>query len=203
MRRSGVWILVVLPVLSLAAGCSRSSETVTALPTQVPQPTVSLEPTATLNSGATRATPVCPPARGEGTIPPAVSIYSITFVVNGLEQVVRAGDRLQASPGNEMEVKEITICAEGFSGNSGEVCADFAPVDQSGQELTSEHGGTHIIRTLPGFMTISGPSHTWIIGENWRQISAVLNHWPPEDTEDLDCGNRRCEHDDRIIIELR
>jgi len=203
MGRNGVWAFVVLSVLSLAAGCGRSGKTVTALPTHVPQPTLSLEPATTLDSGATGPTPVCPPARGEGTISPAVSIYSITFVVNGLEQVVRAGDTLQALPGDEMKVKEITICAEAFSGNSGEVCVDFAPVDSSGQEFTSEHGGTHMVRLIPGFMTLPGPGHTWTIGENWRQISAVLNHWPPEDTEDLDCSNRRCEHDDRIIIGLR
>ena len=202
MRRNGVWVLVVWSLLSLAAGCSRSDETVTAPPTHMPQPTAPLEPIAMPDSGMNGATPVCPPARGEGTVSPAVSIYSITFVVNGLEQEVRAGDTLQALPGDELEVKEIAICTGAFSGNSGEVCVDFAPVDQSGEEIMSEHEGTHMVRMIAGFITISGPSHTWTIGENWQQIAAVLNHWPPEDTEDLSCGNRRCEHDDRIIIEF-
>jgi len=202
-RGKGIWALVVLSVLSLVAGCSGSDATARALPTPMPLPTASLEPRATPDSGNNDPTPVCPPTRGEGTIPPAVSIYSITFVVNGLDQVVRAGDTLQASPGDEMEVREMTICAGAFSGNSGEVCVDFAPIDQNGQEIISEHEGTHMVRMIPGFMTITGPTHTWTIGGNWRQIFAVLNHWPPEETEDLDCGSRRCEHDDRILFRLR
>jgi hypothetical protein len=67
----------------------------------------------------------------------------------------------------------------------------------------SAHAGTHLVRMIPGFMTISGPSDTWSVGEDWRRISAVLNHWPLQDTEDPDCSNRRCERDDRIIIEFR
>ena len=203
MRRSEVWFLVTLLVLSLAAACSRANGIVTALPTQLPQSSVPLEPTAMLDSEVVDSTPACPAARGDGTVSPDVSIYSITFAVNGLEQVVRAGDTLDAMPGDELEVREITICTEDSLANRGEVCVDLAPLDQNGQEIMSEHKGTHMVRMVSGFMTISGPSFTWTVGENWRQISAVLNHWPPEDTEDLDCGNRRCEHDDRIVIDLR
>ena len=203
VSRKGVWAFLVLTVLSLVAGCSGSDGTATALPNPMPESTASLGPTAMPDSATHEPTPVCPPAGGEGTIPPAVSIYSITFVVNGLEQVVRAGDTLQASPGDKVQAREITICAGAFSGNGGEICVDIAPVDQDGQEIMSEHEGTHMIRTNPGFLTISGPSHTWTVGRNWRQISAVLNHWPPEDTEDLSCGNGRCEHDDRILFRLR
>ena len=203
MKMHRIWIFVALSVLLIAVGCSRSDETMTALPTHMPQNNVSPEPSATLESVASYSTPVCPPARGEGTISPAVSIYSITFVVNGLEQTVRAGDMLEALSGDKMSVREITICSEAFSGNGGEVCVDFAPIDQSGKEIVSDHGGTHMVQMISGFMIISGPSHTWIIDENWRDISAVLNHWPPEDTDDLDCSNGRCEHDDRIIIEFR
>jgi hypothetical protein len=203
MRRSKVWVLVTLSVLSLAAGCGRSDEITTAPPAPMPQPAVSPEPTATLDSGTTGPAPVCPPARGEGTVSPAVSIYSITFVVNGLEQVVRAGDTLQAVAGDDLEVREISICADAFSGNGGEVCVDFAPVDPGGQEMMSEHGGTHMVRMMPGFVTLPGPGQPWTVGENWRSISAVLNHWPPGETADVGCGNRRCEHDDQIIIGLR
>ena len=202
-RGKAIWALLALSVLSFVTGCGGSDATARALPTPMPQPTLSVEPRATPDPGTNNATPVCPPARGEGTIPPAVSIYSITFIVNGLDQVVRAGDTLQASPGDKMEVKQITVCAGAFSGNGGEICVDFAPVDQNGQEIISEHGGTHMVPVTSGLMTLSGPTHTWTIGGNWRQISAELNHWPPEDTEDLDCGNRRCEHDDRIVVGLR
>jgi hypothetical protein len=201
--RNGVWVLVALSVLSLAAGCGRSDETEKAPPTDIPQPIDSSESIATLDSGTIDPALICPPARGEGTISPAVSIYSITFVVNDFEQVVRDDDTLQALPGDEVQVREVTICAGSFSGNGGAVCVDFAPADQSGQEIVSEHRGSHTVPVAPGFISISGPSHTWIIGENWRHISAVLNHWPPEDTEDLDCASGHCEHDDRIIVGLR
>jgi hypothetical protein len=135
-----------------------------------------------------------------GTISPAISIYSIVFIVNGLEQVVRDGDMLQALPGEEVQVREVTICVGSFSGNGGEACVDFAPVTRGGQEIVSEHIGTHTVRVAPGFMSISGPDHGWAIGENWKHISVVLNHWPPGGTEDLGCGSGRCERDDRIII---
>jgi hypothetical protein len=176
---------------------------VTAMPTHGPQPIDTLEPTARPVSGSVGLAPVCPPAKGAGTIAPAISIYSITFVVNGREQVVRDEDTLQASPGDEVQVREVTICAGPFSGNGGEACVDFAPGTQSGQEIVSEHRGTHTVRVTPGIRTISGPEHGWIIGENWREFSAVLNHWPSENTRDLGCGSGRCERDDRIVVEFR
>jgi len=185
--RSGFWVLVVLSAFSLAAGCGRSGGTVT----------------APLISETIDSTPVCPPARGEGTVSPAISIYSITFVVNGLEQVVRGEDTLQALPGDKVQVSEVTICTGSFPGNGGEACVDFAPAGQSGQEIVSEHGGTHLVQVTAGFISIPGPSQTWSVGENWRHISAVLNHWPPEETKDLACSEGRCERDDRVVIGLR
>lgn len=201
--RHRVWVLVVLSAVSLAAGCVRRDETAMAPPTHLPRLADTPEPTATLASGTVDSTPVCPPAGGEGTVSPAVSIYSITFVVNGVEQVVRDGDTLQALPGEEMEVREVTICTGPFSGNGGEACVDVAPVDQSGHEIMSGHGGTHMARVTAGFVSIPGPSKTWTIDEGWKQISAVLNHWPPQDTGDLECGNGRCEHDDWAVVGFR
>jgi len=201
--RNGVWVLVVVLVLSLVAGCGRSGTTTTALSPHVPQLTDALEPAATPDLATVGSVPTCPPATGEGTISPAVSIYSIVFVVNGVEQVVRDGDVLQALPGEQVQVREVTICAGSFSGNGGEACVDFAPVDQSGQEIVSEHGGTHTVWVTPGFISISGPDQGWIIGENWRHISVVLNHWPPDGTEDLGCGGGRCERDDRTVVGFR
>ena len=151
---------------------------------------------------ATDPTTACPPATGAGTVAPAVAIYSITFVVNGVEQVVRDGDTLQALSGDEVQVREVTICAGSFSGNGGEACVDFVPVSQSGQELVSEHGGTHTVSVAPGFTTISGPSQAWTVGESWREIAVVLNHWPPRNTEDFSCGGGRCERDDRVVVGL-
>ena len=201
--RAAVWVVAVWFVLSLVAACSGDGATATALPTPMPQTTSALEAASTPALATISAIPACPPAGGEGTVPPAVSISSITFVVNGLEQVVRGGDTLQALPGDQVQVREVTICVGPFPGNGGEACVDFAPTDQSGEEIVSEHRGTHMVRVTPGFISISGPSDTWTIDETWRHIWAVLNHWPPEGTEDLGCGSGRCERDDRIIVGFR
>lgn len=198
----GVWALVALLVLSLSAGCGGNDATGTTPPARSPHPTGALEPSATPWQVTVDSTPSCPSPRGGGTVSPAISIDSIVFAVSGVEQVVREGDMLQAQPGEQVHVKEVTICAGFFSGDGGEACVDFAPVAQDGQEIASEHRGTHTLRVMPGLMNLSGPDQGWSIGENWRAISAVLNHWPPEGTDDLRCGNGRCEPDDRIIVTL-
>lgn len=204
MRRE-IWLFVVLfvPLLLLTSGFVRSDETATTSLTQVSQLADTLEPTEILASEKTDSTPVCPPAEGQGTISPAVSIYSITFVVNGAEQVIYDGDTLESIIGDEIEIKEAVICVGSFSGNGGEACVDLAPVGQSGQVIMSEHAGTHMVPVNTGFTVIPGPNHTWTLNESWVRISAVLNHWTREETEDIDCANRRCEHDDWAIIELR
>jgi hypothetical protein len=132
-----------------------------------------------------------------------VSIYSITFVVNGVEQVVRDGEALQAAPGDEVQFTQATICAASFSGSGGEACVDLAPADRSGKEIASEHRGSHAVPVAPGFTSISGSSDAWIIGEDWAHIYAVLNHWPPEGTQDPACGGGRCERDDRMVVGFR
>jgi hypothetical protein len=177
---------VTLLVLCLAAGCGTAGDSATApdLATVDPEP-------------------ACPPAKGQGTVSPAISIYAITFVVNGLEQVVRDGDTLQASPRDQVRVAQVTICTGPFSGSGGDACVDFAPVDGSGEEIVPEHMGTHMVPVAPGFVSIPGPADTWILGEDWAYISAVVNHWTPEQTGDLDCAAGRCERDDRIIVEFR
>ncbi len=195
--RGTVWVLVALSAILLAAACGTSDGTVATLPTRLPEPASALE------SGTTGSTPVCPAASGAGTVSPAVSIYSTTFMVNGVEQVVRRGDRLQAMPGDEVWVKEATICTLPFSGNGGEACVDFVPVDRSGEEIVSKHSGSHVVQVTAGFVSIPGPGDTWTIDESWDHIAAVVNHWPPEDTEDPGCADRQCEHDDRIVVELR
>jgi len=200
---SGVWVLVALSVILLAAGCGRSDGTMARALTHMPQPTHRLGPTPTLDPGSTGPTPVCPLARGEGTVSPAVSIYSIGFVVNGAEQPVGDDNTLHALPGDEVRVREVTICTGSFSGNGGEACVDLVPVGQSGQEIESERRGTHTVRLTAGFISIPGPSDSWAIAEDWRHIAVVLNHWPAEDTQDLGCGSGRCERDDRIMVGLR
>ena len=96
------------------------------------------------------------------------------------------------------------ICVGLFSGDGGDICADFVPVDLSQEkEIFSEHAGTHMVEIKPGYITINGPNHTWTYKENWGQISAVLNHWPQQKTQDNSCANNLCEHDDWAIIHLR
>ncbi len=200
--KNGVWVLLALSVLSLAIGCGRSGETTTVLSPPMPQLADTAEPTAALDSEAVDSTPVYPSAVGEGTVSPAVSIVSITFVVNGVERVVRDGDTLQALPGDRVEVRDVTICAGPFMGDGGEACVDFAPVDKSGQEVLSEHRVTHLVRVTPGLIPIPNARLAWTVSEDWSGISAVLNHWTPEETRDLGCASGHCERDDQIMVEL-
>jgi WD40 repeat protein len=174
-----------------------------ATPPQILLPGESLIPTAMPDTMMIDPTLVCPPARGNGTISPAVSIYSITFRVNGLEQVVYAEGMLQAAPGGEIQIRDVTICAREFLGNGGEACVDFAPVDQSSREIMGEHLGTHIVTISPGFTTISNLEFTWTVSEDWSGMVATLNHWAAEKTQDLGCSSGRCERDDRITIGLQ
>ena len=201
--KSTVRVLVALLLFFLTISCSSSGGTAVSPPTDTHQPTASMEPSAASDLATEDPPLICPPARGEGTVSPAVSLYSIAFVVNGVEQDLRSGDRLIAQPGDEVQVREVTICAQSFSSNPGEACVDFAPATQSGQEVASEHIGTHMMRVIPGFFSIPGPNEKWTIDQDWGYISAVVNHWPPEDTDDPSCGSRRCEHDDRLDIEFQ
>jgi hypothetical protein len=201
--RNEVRVLVVLSIVSLVTACGGGDETMTALPTRTPQPAVLPEPTATPDPGAESLPPACPEAIGDGTIAPAVSIYSTTFVVNGVEQVVRDGEALQAAPGDEVHFTEATICAGSFSGNGGEACVHLAPVDRSGTEIASEHRGSHTVPVTPGFFSVPTSGEAWTVGEDWAHIYAVLNHWPPQGTQDPACGDGRCERDDWIVVGLR
>jgi len=196
------WVLVTLLALSLVAGCGRSGEIDSALPIQTIQPADSPELTVMPELGDVDPAPVCPTTRGVGTVSPAVSIYSITFLVNGIEQIVLQNNTLQAMPGDEVQIREVIICASPFSGNGGQACVDFAPTDESGQEIKPEHKGTDTVPITPGQISISGLNFTWIVGKNWSGFYAVLNHWPPVETQDLGCANGLCERDDWIIVEF-
>jgi len=121
----------------------------------------------------------CPTADAEGTVSPAVAIYSITFVVNGVEQVVNDANWLQASAGDQVRVREVTICSVGpFEGSGGRVYVEFDPVDQSGQVIVSEVRGTRAVGVTSGFTNMPGPDYTWTVG-NWRHFSVVTVHYPP------------------------
>ncbi len=193
-----VCLITAIVVLSLATGCDGSWR-----PTYTPQTEASRWLAGTLGPQASRSSPACEPSDGEGTVSPDVSITSIVFVVDGVEQVVRDGDILQTTPGVEVSMKQATICADSFSGDGGEACVDLVPIDASGREILAEHAGTHLVQVTAGSIDISGPEHSWIIGETWSGFSAALNHWPPEGTADTSCAVGRCEHDDRMSIRLQ
>ena len=178
----GVWTLVILAVLSFdAMGAAALSD-----------------------SGTVVSAQACPPARGVGTISPAISISSMTFVVNGVERTVRGDDTLQASPGDTVRLREVTICVECFSGDGGNYCVDISPMDRNGEAIFSEHKGTHMMRGVPCCVDIiSDLDYTWTVGEGWKSLTAVVNHWTPGKTKDLECADGLCERDDRVIIEFR
>jgi len=174
-------------------------------PILTPSPTPEETPMATLPPTLTPLpTPVCPTADAEGTVSPAVAIYSITFVVNGAEQVVNDTGSLRASPGTQVQVREVTICsAEPFEGSGGSVYVEFDPVDQNGQVIASEVKGTRAVGVTPGFTSIPGPDYTWTIGDNWRHLSVVTVHYPPGGgTQNSNCEGGACEVDDRVIVPI-
>ena len=195
--RSSTYILVVLATLSLVTGCRARHTTAAPPPAHTPQPAS----TQTLTPAT--SSPACLPANAGGTVPPAIAICSITFVARGdLEQVVRDGDTLRASPGDEVRIVEIAICAGPFSGNGGEACVDFVPIDHDGREIATERKGTHARKVVAGCTSVPRPEGMWIVGENWHSISVVLNHWLPDRIKDTTCAGGLCERDDRVTISL-
>ena len=149
-------------------------------------------------------TVTCPSADAEGTVSPAVAVSSITFVVNGVEQVVDDFGSLQVSSGEQVEVKEVTICVDPFGGKGGQVYVEFDPVDTDGAIIEPEVKGTRGVPVTAGFTTIPGPYYTWTIGDNWRHISVVTVHYPPGGgTQNPNCEGGACEVDDRVIVPIQ
>jgi len=187
----------------LIIGCDGREVTESALPSPVQETFVSSAPAATPQASTVNPTFDCPPARGEGTISPTVTIYSITLLVDGQEYIVQADDVLPLKPGAVVQVTEVTICANTFSGSGGAACVEFTPLDQSGQEILAEQQGTHTVPVNPGLFVFSNIHYSWIIDPDWNGFSAVVNHWTLEKSQDLACANGRCEQDDRVFIEFR
>jgi hypothetical protein len=173
-------------------------------PVSAPSPTPEKESTATLPPTLTPPSLLaCPTADAEGTVPPAIAIYAITFVVDGVEQVVDDVNPLQALPGAQVQVKEVTICSEPFEGDGGNVYVEFDPVNHNGQVTASEVMSTRAVRVIPGFINVSGPSVSWTISD-WRHVSVVTVHYPSGgSTHNLSCERGTCEVDDRVIVPLQ
>lgn len=159
--------------------------------------------TAPLDSGTAGSARGCPPARGVGTIAPAITIRSMTVAVNGVERAILGDDSLRVSRGDEIRIKEITICTEPFSGDGGEFCVDISPTDRSGEAIFSEHKGTHMMPVEVGVVELSGLDFSWTVGDGWKNLTAVVNHWTPGKSRDLECADGLCERDDRVIVELQ
>jgi hypothetical protein len=159
-------------------------------------PVPSLAPTAGEPSSG------CPAPVGEGTVAPAIAIQSVALLVNDTELTLSEGDTLAAPVGSRVRVVEVALCVGPFSGDAGDACADFAPTDESGETITAEHAGTHLVPLTPGIVTVPGPDHTWTIEDGWTAIAAVVNHWPGVKTEDHGCAEATCERDDWLILPL-
>lgn len=187
------WICLLLLVV-LTAGCGGNADQASTMP-----PAATPDPT---RPSTTTASPSCPPVDGVGTVAPALAIYSITFLVNDREQVVRDGETLDAAPGDIVRFVEVEICAHPFTGAGGDACVEVAPIGRDGGTLWAQGRGTHTQPVRSGFGRIPGPDQTWIVEEDWQGVSAVLNHWPPEGTTDAGCGPGRCERDDFLTIPL-
>jgi hypothetical protein len=193
MKPVGCTLCVLLLGL-LMASCGEVAATATPMPTRTPRPTSTRAPAPTPSA--------CSPANGTGTTPPHVALFSITFLVNGLEQIVRPGDSLSASSGDVVLIPKVAACADPFVGGGGDVCVELAPLDSNRQALAGHGLGTHMMPITSGVIAIPGPRDRWIVGEDWRQISVVVNHWPLGGSSDPNCGEGRCEHDDQVLIPL-
>jgi len=154
-------------------------------------------------TGADRAARSADSATAGGTIAPAITIHSITFLVDDAELTLSEGDLLPVRPGSQVTVAEIRISVGPFAGDGGEVCVDFAPTRDSGEEVLSAHTGTHMVRVAPGPMTMPGPDGSWTSDGSWAGIAVVANHWPGVKTQDHVCADAKCERDHRFVLLLR
>jgi hypothetical protein len=190
---------VLLAVLAVSCSPGRNGATDSAL--SASQPADAQVPLL----GTSIATPAsaCSPAPGEGTVAPAITVHSITFLVDDAELTLSDGDVLPAPPGSEVRVVEVKICVEAFAANGGEACVDFAPTRESGEEVSAVHAGTHLVPLSPGLITVPGPDHSWSIDESWVGIAAIVNHWPGVETEDHECAEGQCERDHQLVLPLR
>lgn len=185
----GVRLAAILALAVLTVGCGGDSAVSTSTTM------------ASATTWWTAPTLTCPAADGVGSVHPAISVYSVTFVINGLEQIVRDGGTLEAVSGDEVLVAEVGICANEVGGRRGEVCVDIAPLDRNGEEIRSQAGGTHLQPAPADFATVPGPPTVWTIGEGWRGFTVVVNHWV-EGGSDAGCAEGRCERDDYMRIPL-
>ena len=85
----------------------------------------------------------CRQPDGQGSVDPAMSIFSMVFAVNGEEIEVVPGETLPVDPGDEVRLVEVSLCVGRYSNSPGEVCVDLAPVTVEDEELSSLHSCLH------------------------------------------------------------
>jgi len=147
-----------------------------------------------------RLPPVCPPAGAGGTIAPAIALYSVTFVVNGVDQIVDdSNNSLRVYKNAQMTVKEVTICVAPFEGPGGMFYVEFQPYNTEDQ-LIDPVRGSPLLDAESGFTSIPGPDCTWVISDDWQKISILSTHFPPGGTQNPYCQERACEFDDRLEV---
>lgn len=197
MRRWG-WVLL----LALAAACTAGGASTPPEHDVGPAPAGPSELRSTPKVASPEPAPRCRPPDGSGTVSPNLSITSITFMVNGVEQVIAPGGAVAASPGDRVRLAGATLCSEPYSGDPGAACVDVAPLDEDGEEVQAEHLGTHMVPVSPGSIHLRGPAGGWTVEEGWTGFSVVLNHWPPVNTRDQACAASGCERDDQVMIAI-
>jgi hypothetical protein len=187
---------------ALAVSCSPGGSGVTASALSASQQ-ADAQQVPLLGTNTAAPASACSPTPGEGTVAPAISIHSITFLVDDVELTLSDEDMLPATAGSEVKVVKVKICVGAFKANGGEACVDFAPIRESGEEVSAEHAGTHMVPLAPGLITLPGPDRSWSIDESWVGIAAVVNHWLGVKTEDHECAEGQCERDHQLVLPLR
>jgi hypothetical protein len=192
-----------MSALLLAGGCRKMQNAIDA--TRPPSPPIPETQSTGVPSGEDSSTEAsnCYAAEGAGTVPPTISIHSLIILVDGEEQKLDRENPSLHRFGEEVQISEVVLCVSAFNGAAGDVCVDLAPLDQDGQKIMSQHKGTHMVSLRPGLITFSDLNMAWAIEDGWSGIHVVVNHWPREPTEDLDCANRACERDDWMVIPLQ
>jgi len=147
-----------------------------------------------------RLPPACPPAGPGGTKAPDITLHSITFVVDGVDQIIDdTHHALQLSKNSKMTIKEAVICVPPFENAGGRFSVEFEPYDPNHRLIDPQSSSPQ--DTVSGFTTIPGPNHTWTIAD-WQKISVLSYHFPPGGTQNANCQNSTCEIDDRLKVNL-
>jgi hypothetical protein len=147
-----------------------------------------------------RLPPACPPAGAGGTIAPAIALYSVTFAVNGVKQIVDdSNSSLQMYKNARVTVKEVTICVAPFEGPGGTFYVEFQPYNTEDQLIDLVRGSS-LWDAESGLKSIAGPDYAWVIGDDWQKISVLSTHFPPGGTQNPYCQERACEFDDCLEV---